>query len=314
MFDQRQEDVLETLAASLTAVDRVPEAKDLMIYRVRVAEKTYGEGSPKVIPRLCDLGNWFAEVGKTPEARMTFQVALNIVGSKDSLMAPIIVEPLRGIARAYMLRSSYPDDWLRPPSPSGCSMPGTECMPPFRMDSSGKRIEGSRKLSPEGEDALKKALQILDSDPDSAPQTRIETLLQMGDWYQIKKAPREALPYYQRAWQLIRATPNLPDAAATALNVPLRVYYPTPQIVAHTPGGSPEETEPHYVQMEFAVAADGMVQNAHIVEHDTRDRYARDILDAVRESRFRPKFVDGQPVATTGVGYRQVFWTGKPRD
>ena len=54
-----------------------------MIYRVRVAEKTYGEGSPKVIPSLCDLGDWFAEVGMSPEARMTFQMALNIVGDDD---------------------------------------------------------------------------------------------------------------------------------------------------------------------------------------------------------------------------------------
>ena len=78
-------------------------------------------------------------------------------------------------------------------------------------------------------------MRILESDPGSAAQTRIETLIQMGDWYQIKKSPREALTYYERAWQLIRTTPSLPDSAATALNVPLRVYYPTPQIVAHVP-------------------------------------------------------------------------------
>ena len=57
----------------------------------------------------------------------------------------------------------------------------------------------------EGEDALQRALRILDADPSATtPETRIETLIQMGDWYQIKKSPREALPYYQRAWQLIR--------------------------------------------------------------------------------------------------------------
>ena len=82
LFDLHQQDMLKTLAASLTAVGRVPEAQDLMIYRARVAEKTYGEGSPEVIPALCDLGDWFAEVGLSPEARMTFQMALNIVGSK----------------------------------------------------------------------------------------------------------------------------------------------------------------------------------------------------------------------------------------
>jgi tetratricopeptide (TPR) repeat protein len=319
MFDLRQQDVLKTLAGSLTALDRQQEAQDLMTYRVRAAEKTYGEGSPKVIPWLCDLGNWFADIGKTPEARLTFQVALNIVGTTDNLNVPIIVEPLRGIARAYMLRSSYPDEWRKPPYPKlGCGGPYAvvppECKNPAAFDAGGFNIE-PRTLNQEGENALKHALRILDSDPGAAPQTRIETLIQMGDWYQIKKSPREALSYYERAWQLIRATPNLPDSAATALNVPLRVYYPTPQIVAHVPIlTAAVDTTSQYVQMEFTVAADGSVRDARIVDHDTRDLWARDILKAVRNSRFRPKFVDGQAVAATGIAYREVFWTSKPRD
>ena len=319
MFDLRQQDLLETLAGSLTALDRQPEAQDAMTYRVRVAEKTYGEGNPKVIPWLCDLGNWFADIGKTPEARMTFQVALNVAGTTDSLSAPIIVEPLRGIARAYMLRSSYPDSWRKPPYPVlGCGIPYAvvppECKNPAAFDAGGFNIQ-PRTLNQEGEEALKRALKILESDPGLAPQTLIETLLQMGDWYQIKKSSREALTYYERAWQLIRTTPRLPDSAATALNVPLRVYYPTPQIVAHVPTlAAALDTEAHYVQTEFTVAADGSVRDARIVEHDTRDLWARDILTAVRDSRFRPKFVDGHPVAATGITYRQVFWTSKARD
>jgi tetratricopeptide (TPR) repeat protein len=289
VFDLRQQDTLKALASSLTAVGRVPEAQDFMIYRAHVAEKTYGEGSPKVIPALCDLGDFFSETGKAPEARMTFNVALNIVGATDSLTDPIIVAPLRGIARTYMRAMSYPDTWLLPVWMRGRS-------------------------NREGEDALKRALRILDADPSATtPETRIETLIQMGDWHQIKKSPREALPYYQRAWQLIRTTPSLPSSVSTALNVPMRVYYPTPGIVAHVPVQA-EETRSHYVQVDFTVAADGSVTDARIVGHDTRDRYARDILNAVRDSRFRPKFVDGQTVAAPGITYREVFWTAKSRE
>jgi tetratricopeptide (TPR) repeat protein len=320
MFDLRQQDALKTLAGSLTALDRQPEAQDAMVYRVRVAEKTYGEGNPKVIPWLCDLGNWFADIGKTPEARMSFYTALNIVGTTESLNAPIIVEPLRGIARAWMLRSSYPDEWRMPPRSTFCPPPllnpaGAPRCVPARRDNIGRLYVEPRTLNQEGEDALKHALRILEMDPDSPPQTLIETLIQMGDLYQIKESPREALTYYERAWQLIRTTPKLPDSAATALNTPVRVYYPTPQIVANVPKQvAAVDTQSYHVQTEFTVAADGTVRDARIVDHDTRDRYASDILKAVRDSRFRPKFVDGQPVAATGITYREVFWTGKPRD
>jgi TonB family protein len=83
--------------------------------------------------------------------------------------------------------------------------------------------------------------------------------------------------------------------------------------LTHTPEVRPEDTRFHHVQVEFTVAADGSIQDARVVDHDTRDKYARDVLDAVRESRFRPKFVDGQPVEASAITYREVFWTGKPR-
>jgi tetratricopeptide (TPR) repeat protein len=314
LFDVRQQDTLKTLADSLTALDRKPEAQDLMIYRVRVAEKAYGEGDVKVVSPMCDLGDWFAETGKTPEARMTFGVALNIVTSKRSSHDLLIVEPLRGIARAYMRRQSYPEAWLYPPSSPACSAPGSaqgqECVV-HRMDAGGKRIAGARKLGPEGERALQQALRIVEADLGASNQARIETLIQMGDWYQIKKSPREALSYYQRALQLIGTTPGLAGSADTRLDVPVRLYYPTPQIVANTP--ATQETQSHYVQLEFTVAADGSVAAARVVDHDTRDRYVDDILDAMRDARFRPKFVDGQAVATPGMSYREVFWTTKSR-
>ena len=312
LFDVSQQETLKTLAKSLTTLDRVSEAQELMIYRARVAEKTYGEGTTQVIPSLCDLGNWFADVGMSPEARMAFQTALNIAGDKSSLNAPIIIEPLRGIARAHMLRVSYPEAWLRPRSPPGCFAIGQECRPPYPHDADGHLIVEPRKLDPEGEYALQRALRILQADPGAWTQTHIETLLQMGDWYQIKNSPREALPYYQRAWRLIHEARTLPSSAATALSAPLRVYYPTPQIVANTLPQSVEETRSHYVQLEFTVESNGSVSDARIVDHDTRDRYAGDVLDAVRASRFRPKFVDGHAVATPRIAYREVFWTATP--
>jgi tetratricopeptide (TPR) repeat protein len=313
LFDLHQQDMLKTLATSLTAVGRVPEAQDLMIYRARVAEKTYGEESPEVIPARCDLGDWFAEVGMSPEARMVFQVALNIVESK--LNDPVIVEPLRGIARTYMRRHSYPESALRPrEAPPFYQFATVGPPPPFRFDAMGKPIVEARVLNREGEYALQRALRVLEADPRASTHTRIETLIQMGDWYQIKKSPREALPHYQRASQLIRTAPGLSGSAATALDFPVRVSYPTPEIVANVLALPPEETQSHYVQIEFTVAADGSVPDARVVDHDTRDRYADDILDAMRAARFRPKFVDGEAVATPAITYREVFWTAKSRE
>jgi tetratricopeptide (TPR) repeat protein len=313
LFAVRQQDTLKLLATSLTALNRLPDAQELMIYRVRVAEKNYGEGDVRNVSAVCELGDWFAETGKTPEARMTFLMAFDIVKTQRSQHDLMVVEPLRGIARTYMRRQSYPESWLYPPTAPQCSAPGGGCPRSKRMDAEGRRIVMLRKLLPEGEDALKRALTLLESDAGAPVETRVETLIQLGDWYQIKGSRREALNYYGQAWQLIRTTPDLPRSTAKAFDVPLRVFYPTPQIVAYVPPAEAQEVQLHYVQVEFAVGADGSVSGARITDQDTSERYARDILDAVKASRFRPKFVAGQPVATTGVSYRETFRTGKPR-
>jgi TonB family protein len=306
LFDLRQQDVLKSLAVSLTAVERVPEAQELMLYRVRTAEKNYGEGNPKVIPAVCDLGDWFSEAGMYLQARMAYYMALNIVGATGSLEAPIIVEPLRGIARTRMRAVSDPEFEIpRRPAPAGWTKGGVI---------SGKPGNARVVFDQEGEEALKRALRIVEADPAASPQTRIETLIQMGDWYQIKKLPREALPYYQRAWQLSRTAPSLPSAANTTLNLPVRVYYPTPQIVSDAPAAHAKELQAHHVQVEFTVAADGSVQDARIVAPDANDQNAQEILHAVREARFRPKLVDGQPVAAPGITYRERFWTDTSRE
>ena len=315
LFDLRQQEMLKTLAASLTAVGRITEAQDHMTYRARVAEKTYGEGSPEVVPTLCDLGDWFADVGLSPEARLTFQMALNIVGSKLTLNDPAIVEPLRGIARIYMLRQSYPESALRPrEAPPFYEFTNVGPSPPARFDAGGWPIVEARVLNREGEYALQWALKVLEADPRASPQTRIETLIQMGDWYQIKKSPSDALPHYQRASELIRTASSLSGSAATALDFPVRVSYPTPEIVDNDLKLPPEELQSNHVQIEFTVADDGSVSDARVVDHDTRDRYADDILDALRAARFRPKFVHGRAVATPALTYREVFVTAKSRE
>ena len=132
----------------------------------------------------------------------------------------------------------------------------------------------------------------------------------MGDWYQIRKRPKKALPYYQRAWQQIRSARDLGPSISTSLDVPVRVYFPTPNVLARLSAGT-EEVLSQHVLISLTVAADGSVADARIVEHDTRDRDARDILNAIRAASFRPKFVDGEPVAVQGIEYREEFWTIK---
>jgi TonB family protein len=107
-----------------------------------------------------------------------------------------------------------------------------------------------------------------------------------------------------------QCTSSVDQEGEQALKRALRIV---DQIVRDALAAHAKEPQARYVQVEFTVAADGSVQDARIVGRDANDQDAQEILHAVREARFRPKFVDGQPVAAPGITYREGFWTDTSR-
>lgn len=302
VFDLRQQELLRQLAMSLTALGRADDAERHVLYSLHVAEKTYGVGDPNVAAAICQAADWFAATGQSGRALVAFKVALNIVHASLGEGDLAAVGPLRGLANVYMLEVSHPDS-IRTPRNKGF----------HPVDSGGVPVSKPRVLNPEGERALQRALSIIDAHPQASFRLRIDTLVQMGDWFQIDKSPNEALPYYRRAARLMAEASPRPDVPAL-LDFPMRVFYPTPSIVAQNLATASSEVESHYVQVEFSVTAEGAVSEARIVEHDTTRRLAAQVLDAVRAARYRPRFIDDQPVATSAMSYREVFQTRAPRE
>ena len=54
-----------------------------------------------------------------------------------------------------------------------------------------------------------------------------------------------------------------------------------------------------WVEVEFTVAANGEVQNAHVTGSQPARVFDREAVRAVEGAKFEPKLVDGQPVAST---------------
>jgi tetratricopeptide (TPR) repeat protein len=190
LFDMDQQDLSRQLANSLTAMGRGTEGQTYIFHTLRAAEQTYGEGDPRMVPVLCDAGDWYSEVGRFREARIMFQAALNILEANSKSDDPAAVEPLRAIAATYMQEASYPT-----PSPRGAD-------PRYAaVDATGTplRRKGPAELSKYGERALQRALEILDTTPGASKRTVVDTLLQAGDWFQIRGMSAKALAYYQRA-------------------------------------------------------------------------------------------------------------------
>lgn len=305
LFDPGQQGILRQLATSLTRLGRGPEAERHVYYMLRLGERAYGPNDPRMVPILCFVGDWYATTGNFPPARASYRTAVAIVDKSLGKQHLAAVQPLQALARSYTQEVAYSMRGLRVPR---------ERMAPTDADgtSNDSKPLNPRYISVDGEKALDRALKIVQANA-QAPRTMLsDTLIQLGDWYQIKHQPEKALPFYRQAAALDTASPaGESDNAARPLSFPVLVYYPLPSLATRNLLLPPDQVEERFVQVEFTVTNDGGVANAKVTDENGTSRQVAEALQAIRAARFRPKFVNGEPVETTGMINREVFKTRK---
>jgi tetratricopeptide (TPR) repeat protein len=125
------------------------------------------------------------------------------------------------------------------------------------------------------------------------------SLALLGDWATVAGDPMTARDYYRQAWSALRENSEADPAA----------YFAKPAMIDFIAPLSPvdrnERSRPYTwaeIVLEFDVSAEGLPSDVRIVTRDSattalQSRYSR----RLRETHFRPRLVDGEPVATTNV-------------
>lgn len=296
LFDTNQQGLLRSLAQSEVQLRRIDEGQRHMLYLLSISERNFGRNDPRLVPALCLVGNWYIEAGLITLAREKFRVALDIVEDrlgKNNLSA---VEPLRGLASSYvseLILANYgPQERDRQASSS------------VGLGNNDPRPTNPRNLNPDTERVLTRALKILDANPERSGDVLVDTLIQQGDILQLRGLFDEALPYYRRAAVLLSTEAK---AEVDPLSFPAQIYYPVPLLSIRNLNRPPEEVVERFVQAEFTVTAQGSVKDVRVSEQDATQRQIAETVEAVKASRYRPKFVNGEPAETLGITYRQVF-------
>lgn len=308
LFNINQQGLLRQLASSLAKLGMYLEAEQQMQYLVRVGEQTYGARDPRMAGVHDVLGDFYMQAGLVGAARDSYRDALEVVEKKLGRNDLAVVQPLRSYADSFrreLLLSQY---GIR--GPVERQGPAAE----HHVDMDGKAIN-PRYLNADGERALRRALKTLESNPARSSALLMDTLLDLGDWHMIKGEADEAMPQYRRAATLIDQVESDYSASAKAkMSFPVQVYYPVPSAATRNLNKSPDDVDERFVHVMFTVAADGSVRDEHVVETNASHRHITDTIAAVRGSRYRPKFVNGEPVETQDVSLRQVFKLRRERD
>lgn len=104
-----------------------------------------------------------------------------------------------------------------------------------------------------------------------------------------------------RTTEVARATPPpsaAPPAAVEPVGETRDARVSTPPRPAY-PALAARNRQEGWVEVEFTIAADGSVQNAHVVGANPSRVFDREAVRAIEEAKFEPRLDKGQPVAAT---------------
>jgi tetratricopeptide (TPR) repeat protein len=302
LLNEGQLQIYEPLLNCYITLDRPVELDRAQQYVVLIDEQRYGRDDLRMLPTLEQGGRRYEEVGLYLSARKLYRRAIEIASRAAGENALSLVGPLRGIARAFRLEYAYGlgvADFTYLPYESA------EIVSYATFDGVNTRLDSF------GERSLERAVAILRNHPDADPNVRLETLLELGDWHQLADHRRDALRTYREAWQTLRSD----DGRYAIRNVEV-LDRPAALVTRHQSGtrvrrasAELDRFEKYIVDLDYAVTRDGRARDVVVIESNAPKRIEIQITRDLKSTKFRPRFVDGEPVDTAGMHQRQKYYS-----
>lgn len=254
--------------------------------QIYVQQRKLGRDNPALVGPLTKLGRWYDRSNQAEAARLVYQGAARLVEAADGQNSPGMVEPLLAIAETYRQQA------LLPPDPESNQSPET--------------------LLPLSSMMLRKALGIVEQQSPPDPAERARILVKLGDLYLMWGKQNTASERYKEAWQILSADPALEVRRDEFFAKPARIMGPVPPAILPVPSRKApppdaKDLEQGFVVVRFDVDPLGRVSAATVIESDPANLLEERVQETARRTLFRPRFVDGAAVATTGLVLRHEF-------
>jgi tetratricopeptide (TPR) repeat protein len=243
--------------------------------QLAIAERRHGADARGTVAPLAKLGRWYQRTGQVTAARDAFQQAVRAIDDDKASNDPALVEPLLAIAETYRLQGLVPAD--------------------IRSE------EDPQSYFPRSMITLRRALEVVDAQPERDAVQRSKVLAQTGDLYLTWRRIKTAGEHYSLAWRELSDDSHAADRDAllgqpSKLAGPaLPTIYPRPKNGEAPPGDSLQKG---YVLVRFNVEADGLVAATEIIEAEPAGLVDRQVTSALAKSLFRPVVGAEGPVAS----------------
>jgi tetratricopeptide (TPR) repeat protein len=312
LFNPDQLDLIEPLIDSYVAIGRWLDADELHQYAYRLNERRFGAGSAKIVPSLQRLAGWYEQTGRYTQARRTWARMYANSTARGQENVNGAVNALRGMARTYRLEYTFGPEAVEENDPTRIGQMGVQFDGGDR-DPWGRRIQSGLntsdyRLDPQGREFLEAALKMVRQTDPPSPLAEAQLLIELGDWISIAERDGKARPTYEQAWALLpKQDPGVAEAPRNPLLYPAPLLYRPPGSARRLRDDPPDTVVERVAIAEFTVGEDGRVRDPKIVEGDANENQRNAFLSAIGRAIYRPRFVDGKPVATENVRYRETF-------
>lgn len=234
---------------------------------LRAEREAYGSESPARVPGLYEAARWYRQSSQLPSEREVLAEALVLLEKAYGPDDPRLAYPLWTTGVSYLVGQNSQDEAL----------------------SSLKRAN-ALPLGV-GPGALVEHAQIVAS---------------LGDYSIVFGDPAASGEHYSAAWKLIALSPELGAAVANQIfsrPVPLNVS------MSDTPFRAVDVKRPGRgeITLGFTITAQGLVEDLRILDQQMDSSLLAPAVQAFRRARYRPRIVDGQPLATPEQQFKLQF-------
>ncbi len=291
LFDLSQRGLRQQLGNSLSEIGRGVEAEQQFRYILQTAEQAFGVDDIRLAETLDFVGDWYARWGHFESGRHLYRRAIELIETKATPVDARLINPLRSLSRSYTRELLFSNAGQVLVGPDG------QISRPLRRT----------RLPEEGEEALVRAINVMETTERRNPLAFRSALIDAGDWFFLKDQEERALEYYRRALEEPAVDATSAATAGDPLSYPTQLDFAYPPVARRFLDRPEDRVIERKLVVDFTVTAEGAVEDLRVVESDATERMERETVLAMREALYRPRFENGEPVATQNVRYTQTF-------
>jgi tetratricopeptide (TPR) repeat protein len=282
--------------------------------------KAYGSDDVRLIPLLDEISQWHLNTYAQTALRQDgyhLSAALDLYTRAIELSAqhqgPFNLKQIKLLRNLAITSYYYASHQQRYPVSSDIGAPVPFGYRAFGPTGDDMLRQGSHYL--QGRSAHNRILDILDNNPDVTPIDKAIAQADLGDWFLLFGRYSLALGAYEQAHKIMAGDKHQSEVLAALFGTPTML--PTLDVSNAIEETSPSVPESHpntienshaaaidnYVNLSVDVSTKGAASNLQVQEIHPEgiSEYGSRAQQTIRARKFRPRFVDGEPVPTTAV-------------